>query len=84
MLHFMIVITSYINLLNLSWIKKILLLRNMEPLKCHAKNTFLKYVKITADYRFSLIQVYKAPDKRGYPSNTFSYFSIKTYVVSTH
>ena len=25
-----------------------------------------------------------APDKRGYPSIFFSYFSIKTYVVGTH
>ena len=29
--HFMIVLTAYINLLNLSWIKKCLFLRNMEP-----------------------------------------------------
>ena len=32
MSHFMIVIMPYINLLNLSWIKKCLFLRNMEPL----------------------------------------------------
>ena len=30
--HFMIVLILYINLLNLSWIKKCLFLRNMEPL----------------------------------------------------
>ena len=30
--YFMIVLISYINLLNLSWVKKCLFLRNMEPL----------------------------------------------------
>ena len=25
-----------------------------------------------------------ATDKRGYPHNIFSYFSMKTYVVGTH
>ena len=31
--HFMIVLILYINLLNLSWIKTSLFLRNMEPFK---------------------------------------------------
>ena len=31
--HFMIVLIPYINLFNLSWIKKCLFLRTMEPLK---------------------------------------------------
>ena len=31
--HFMIIFIPYINLLNLSWIKKCLFLKNMEPLK---------------------------------------------------
>ena len=30
--HFMIVLIPYINILNLSWIKNVLFLRNMEPL----------------------------------------------------
>ena len=30
--HFMTILILYINLLNLSWIKKCLFLRNMEPL----------------------------------------------------
>ena len=35
--HFMIVLIPYINLLNLSWIKKCLFLRNMESLRQRIK-----------------------------------------------
>ena len=39
--HFMIVLIIYINLLNLSWIKKMSFLRNMEPLKVLTESLFL-------------------------------------------
>ena len=45
--HFMIVLITYINLLNLSWIIKCLFLRNLEPL------TFLCTTVITFSVRLT-------------------------------
>ena len=52
--HFMIVLIFYVNLLNLSLIKKCLFLRNMKPLECiHSPERERIFLKILLLKNFS-------------------------------
>ena len=70
--HLKILLIPYINLLNLAWRIKCLVLRYMEPLR-HINNKCWKRSTINT-----------APDKRGILIVFFFYFLMKMYVVGTH